>query len=108
MSEVFGFSVKNSLLRGTASLLLPTFDQPRNLIVRPSDKGATDLQTILGVCIGLVLLAVAGYLGYIGKQNPQKFRKYIPISIDSAITISQKTTDFLQLSPCGNAGCSSD
>ena len=67
--QAFGFSVKPA----KKSLQLPTKEHPVMFEV----KEETDLQIILGVCIGLVLLAVAGYLGYIGRQNPQKFKKCV-------------------------------
>ncbi len=39
----------------------------------------TSLQRILGVCVGLVLLAVASYFGFIASKNPKKFRRFLTL-----------------------------
>ena len=76
VQQAFGFSVKPA----KESLQLPTKEHPVTFEVLVKEE--TDLQIILGVCIGLVLLAVAGYFGYIARQNPQKFKKYVEVCID--------------------------
>ena len=43
---------------------------------------ASSLQMILGVCLGLVLLAVASYFGFIASKNPKNFRRCLKLCID--------------------------
>ena len=43
-----------------------------------ANQGAPGLQVVLGVCIGVVLTAVAIYFAYIGSQNPKRLKRCMP------------------------------